>query len=216
MNAPAAQLCLALGAALAGVALAGVAPQKAPPVSYTAPVPVPEPKGPREWRYLVIHHSGSSVGNVAMIQAEHLRRGMENGMAYHFLIGNGSAGLGDGEVAEGRRWRYQLQGGHAHQEDLNEIGIGICLVGNFNRTAPTDAQLRSLAQLVLRLQREFNVADDNIHGHGQYYGEDSDCPGRYFAWERFWKALDLAHEQELERRAGRLAAGAAPPAPKVP
>lgn len=208
--------CLALPVALAWATPADATAPKAPPVSYTAPVPVSEPSGFREWRFIVIHHSASSVGNEAMIQAEHLRRGMENGMAYHFLVGNGSAGLGDGEVVEGRRWKYQLQGGHAHQEQLNEVGIGICLVGNLNRTSPTEAQMRALTRLVLRLQRDFNIPDDSIHGHGQFYGEDSDCPGKNFSWERFWTGLDLAHELELNQKAARLAAGASPPAPKVP
>lgn len=213
---PIPMLGLALVTVLTWSVWAGVAPQKHPVVSYSAPVPVPEPTGFRDWQYILIHHSASSVGNVAMIQAEHLRRGMENGMAYHFLIGNGSAGLGDGEVAEGRRWKYQLQGGHAHQDVLNEAGIGICLVGNLNRTSPTEAQLRALARLVLRLQRDFNIADENIHGHGQFFGEDSDCPGRNFSWERFWKGMDLAHEEEVARRSGRLAAVTPPPSPKVP
>ncbi|MFZ4693962.1 MAG: peptidoglycan recognition family protein [Verrucomicrobiia bacterium] len=209
-------LGLVLVAELAWSVGVGVVDPKQSAVSYSAPVPVAEPTGFREWQYLVIHHSGSSAGNVAMIQAEHLRRGMENGMAYHFLIGNGSVGLGDGEVAEGRRWKYQLQGGHAHQEPLNEVGIGICLVGNFNRTTPTEAQMRALANLVLRLQRDFNIADEGIHGHGQYFGEDSDCPGRNFSWDRFWNHLDLAHEREFSPRAGPLAAGVPPPTPKAP
>ncbi|MCC7518178.1 MAG: N-acetylmuramoyl-L-alanine amidase [Verrucomicrobiae bacterium] len=211
MNFLTALTSLAFAAWIGESAFAGVAPARPSAPFYSAPVPVPEPKGFREWRYLVIHHSGSSVGNVAMLQAEHLRRGMENGLAYHFLIGNGSAGLRDGEVAEGRRWRYQLQGGHTHQPELNEVGIGICLVGNFNRTSPTDAQWRALAQLALRLQREFNIPDDHIHGHGQYFGEDSDCPGKNFAWERLWKAMDAAFERERTPQSDRLASGATPP-----
>ncbi len=209
MNAFLKKVCLLFGAAAAAVPLMGTTPRKPAPIAYTAPVPVAEPDAPRVWRYLVIHHSGSSVGNVAMIQAEHLRRGMENGMAYHFLIGNGSAGLGDGEIAEGRRWKYQLQGGHAHQDSLNQTGIGICLVGNFNRAAPTAAQWRALARLVVDLQREFNIADDHIHGHGQYFGEDSDCPGKNFDWDRFWGAVVLAQEQDDGRSKEPLAAGGA-------
>ncbi len=147
----------------------------------------------RVWRYIVIHHSGAASGNEAIIEAEHLRRGMENGMAYHFLIGNGSAGLGDGEVVEGRRWKRQIQGGHAHQDYLNECGIGICLVGNLNLRAPTERQMRSLTQLVLKLQERFQIPDDNIHGHGEFYGEDSECPGHFFNWVVFRERLNALY-----------------------
>jgi len=148
----------------------------------------------RIWRYMVIHHSGSSVGNEEIIEAGHIQRGMENGMAYHFLIGNGSARLGDGKVAEGRRWKQQLQGGHSHQDCLNEHGIGICLVGDVNRKEPTAQQLQSLASLVLKLQARFHIPDDDIHGHGEFYGEDTDCPGRRFPWRAFWSRVDALYQ----------------------
>ncbi len=165
--------------------------------AHSAPVPVPKPIKMREWHYIVIHHSGAFSGNEATIEADHLRRGMENGMAYHFLIGNGSTGLGDGEVREGHRWKYQLPGGHCHQEFLNTYGIGICLVGNFNRKGPTPNQIKSLAALLFRLQAQFYISDENIHGHGQFYGEDSDCPGKLFPWANLWASLNKIYEFQL-------------------
>ena len=166
-------------------------------VLYTKPVETPLPSKMREWRYIVIHHSGSSCGNEDIIQTDHLRRGMENGMAYHFLIGNGSAGLGDGQIVEGHRWKYQLQGGHCHQDYLNEYGIGICFVGNFNRKGPTFEQTKSFFKLVLHLQEEFQIPDDHIHGHGEFYGEDSDCPGRLFPWRDLSPTLNAAYDGSL-------------------
>ncbi|MBI4024943.1 MAG: N-acetylmuramoyl-L-alanine amidase [Verrucomicrobia bacterium] len=160
--------------------------------SYARPEPAPIPTGTREWRYIVIHHSGATKGNEDIIQTGHLHRGMENGMAYHFLIGNGSAGLGDGAIVEGHRWKFQLQGGHCHQDHLNDCGIGICLIGNFNRKGPTARQMASLGKLLLRLQTEFHIPEEYIHGHGQFYGEDSDCPGRLFSWTNLWTSLNSA------------------------
>jgi N-acetylmuramoyl-L-alanine amidase len=159
-------------------------------ISYTKPVPLEEPKGMRDWKFIVIHHSGAMVGNEKIIEMGHLQRGMENGMAYHFLIGNGSAGLKDGQVVEGRRWKYQIQGGHSHQDLLNEKGIGICLVGNFSRKLPSDSQLKALSELILKLQAEFGIPDEKIHGHGHYLGEESDCPGKIFPWQTLWASLD--------------------------
>ncbi len=151
----------------------------------------------RPWRYIVIHHSGANSGNENIIESGHLQRGMENGMAYHFLIGNGSAGLKDGAIVEGRRWKYQIHGGHCHQDYLNEYGIGICFVGNFSSREPTPLQLKSLTELVLRLQKQFSIPDSHVLGHGQFYGEDSDCPGKLFPWTKFWSNLDKTYQLQL-------------------
>ena len=42
----------------------------------------------------------------------HKARGMKNGLAYHFVISNGSRKAYDGEVYIGNRWKAQLDGGH--------------------------------------------------------------------------------------------------------
>ena len=55
-------------------------------------------------------------------------RHMENGLAYHFVIGNGS-GMGDGDIGIGSRWTKQLDGGHLTSERQNQVSLGICLVG---------------------------------------------------------------------------------------
>ena len=62
------------------------------------------PVRPGRWQYIVIHHSGVDTGTVKAMDKYHREvRHMENGLAYHFVIGNGS-GMGDGEIAVGRRW----------------------------------------------------------------------------------------------------------------
>lgn len=182
---------------LIGVVAIALSYRHAFSVSYSKPVPAVQPAKMREWRYIVIHHSGSSTGNEEVIQEDHLRRGMENGMAYHFLIGNGTLKLSDGEVVEGRRWKYQIHGGHCHQDFLNQYGIGICLVGNFKNKMPTAKQEKALAELIYSLQREFHIPDDHVHGHGEYYGEDTDCPGKQFPWNKFWASLQTVHETML-------------------
>ena len=56
----------------------------------------------RNWKHIVIHHTASEGGSVAVIHAEHLSRKDKNGnhwkgIGYHFLIGNGT-GMSDGEI----------------------------------------------------------------------------------------------------------------------
>lgn len=107
---------------------------------------------PGKWRYIVIHHSATRNGSAKSMENYHrFKRRMENGLAYHFVIGNG-LGMRDGEIAIGNRWKRQIKGGHLASNALNEKSIGICLVGNFENSRPTTQQMKSLYALVTYLQ----------------------------------------------------------------
>lgn len=131
------------------------------------------------WRYIVIHHSATKQGTAFSMDLDHRRRGMENGLAYHFVIGNGR-GTRDGVIEVGGRWKRQIKGGHLASERLNEISIGICLVGNFNETRPTQAQMRSLRALVQYLMMRSRTTPAAIKLHRQINTKPTECPGRQF------------------------------------
>jgi len=141
------------------------------------------------WRYIVIHHSATPVGNAARFHIEHLHRGMANGLAYHFVINNGTAGRRDGQVETGSRWTRQLPGGHCHQAWMNERGIGICLVGDFSRRPPSARQMSALVSLVHTLRKRYGIPIENVRGHGHCPGENTRCPGRAFPWTEFKRRL---------------------------
>ena len=85
----------------------------------------------RRWRYIIVHNSGTRQGNAKAFDYYHrFVRRMPNGLAYHFVIGNGTSS-GDGEIEIGNRWRRQINGGHVHSDYLNSIALGICLVRRF-------------------------------------------------------------------------------------
>src|SRR5689334_10628503 len=45
----------------------------------------------REWRYVVVHHSAGPSGNAAEFDKFHREeKHWENGLGYHFVIGNGN------------------------------------------------------------------------------------------------------------------------------
>lgn len=149
----------------------------------------PEPVAVRQWEFIVIHHSATDSGSAARFDEAHRARGMINGLAYHFVIDNGTDGRPDGYIETGLRWMRQMHGGHCRQAHINEKGIGICLVGNFSRSRPTPKQLDSLALLIRGLQEQFGIADDQILAHGEIFGERSECPGINFPWDELNQRL---------------------------
>ncbi|MBX7169178.1 MAG: N-acetylmuramoyl-L-alanine amidase [Pirellulales bacterium] len=137
---------------------------------------------PRPWRYLVLHHSASEHGDVESIDAAHRQRTDRAGqpwlgIGYHFVVGNGQ-GMADGLVEPTFRWREQLHGAHAGDREHNEQGIGICLVGDFDRVPPTERQLAATTALVTALADRFQIKRSEILRHREL--KETACPGRLF------------------------------------
>ena len=135
------------------------------------------------WKYIVVHNSGTRQGNARIFDYyhRHVRR-MPNGLAYHFVIGNGTS-TGDGQIEIGNRWVVQLAGGHVHSDYLNYISIGICLVGDFNRDLPTRAQYEALDELIRYLRQRVGKVDGRysiVLGHKEINPRPTDCPGNRF------------------------------------
>jgi LysM repeat protein len=131
------------------------------------------------WKRIVVHHSAIKYGNAKKYDAAHRQRGMQNGLAYHFLIGNG-IDSGDGEIEVGPRWKKQLLGGHVKSYNLNLTAIGICLVGNFEQTHPSQKQLDAFTQLMDWLQGDVLKKKTQFAGHKELKGEQTICPGKNF------------------------------------
>lgn len=132
------------------------------------------------WKYIVIHHSATDSGTLKGMDRYHRdERHMENGLAYHFLIGNGH-GMDDGDIAIGQRWTDQLHGGHLASESLNQNSIGICLVGNFDVRRPTEQQLTSLRNLVDYLVERCALPTSALRTHQQINPIHTRCPGSKF------------------------------------
>ena len=145
---------------------------------------------PGRWKYIVIHHSAVDTGTVRAMDRYHRDvRHMENGLAYHFVIGNGS-GMRDGEVAVGHRWTGQLDGGHLASEAQNRIALGICLVGNFDRHPPSASQMASLKALVEALLSRCKLEPAAVKTHQQINTVGTRCPGSRFPYRSFLASLE--------------------------
>jgi outer membrane biosynthesis protein TonB len=142
------------------------------------------------WKFIIIHNSGTRQGNARAFDYYHRRvRRMQNGMAYHFVVGNGTSS-GDGQIEIGDRWRRQINGGHVHSDYLNNISIGICLVGDFNRHRPTSAQMEATEELIKYLRERCGKADGRAIGVRPHREMNpprwaTDCPGDAFPYGWF-------------------------------
>jgi hypothetical protein len=142
----------------------------------------------QRWQAIVIHHSGTVVGNPGTIDAQHKSLGLD-GLGFHFVIGNGS-GYGDGDIEVGYRWLDQLPGAHVggeHAEWFNRNAIGICLVGDGRRRPFTEQQTRRLVQIVSALAERLEIPADRIYLHSDLAPTDS--PGRLFPEAAFREQL---------------------------
>jgi hypothetical protein len=142
------------------------------------------------WQFIVVHNSGTRQGNAAAFDYYHRNiRRMRNGLAYHFVIGNGTS-TGNGEIEVGDRWRRQINGGHVHSDYLNNISLGICLVGDFNRDQPTRAQLDCCEELIRYLRQRCGKIDNHyplVKPHREMNPPrwPTDCPGDAFPYSWF-------------------------------
>lgn len=138
------------------------------------------------WKYIVVHNSGTRQGNARIFDVYHRRvRKMTNGLAYHFVIGNGSSS-GNGEIEIGDRWTRQINGGHVASDYLNNIALGICLVGDLNRDKPTPQQLDALDELITYLRGRVGKIKGKqaiVKGHKEINPKPTDCPGDRFDLE---------------------------------
>ena len=137
------------------------------------------------WQYVIVHNSGTRQGNARIFANYHRNvRKMKNGLAYHFVIGNGTSS-GDGEIEIGPRWTGQINGGHVASDYLNNIGIGICFVGDFNRDVPTRAQLAALEELITYLRKRVGRSKGRVlvvKAHREINPKPTDCPGNRFPY----------------------------------
>jgi N-acetylmuramoyl-L-alanine amidase len=115
---------------------------------------------------LAVHHSALPPGKgPAEIQALHQgTRGFAD-IGYHFLID------ADGTLFEGRELRVR----GAHVGGHNSGTVGVCMLGNFETSQPTLAQIAALGALAAALREAFHLA--HLAGHRDFAGSRTVCPG---------------------------------------
>jgi len=150
----------------------------------------------QRWRYIVIHHSATERGCAATFDKMHREvRGWDE-LGYHFVINNGHGGA-DGKIEVGSRWTKQKWGAHCGgtpNNEYNDYGIGICLVGNFQTRLPSGVQMASLRKLVRFLVGRYHIPRGNAISHRDAPNAATKCPG-----DRLHRHLKSEFAKEIGR-----------------
>lgn len=144
------------------------------------------------WEYLMIHHSLTKDSGTVSWGAIRKYHTDPNGpykmsaIGYHYgieLIGDPSAGSGQGhhEILGGRS--LLEAGAHCYQAGMNSKAIGICVIGNFDAEVPSEGILHQGARLVKMLMEIFKIPVENVVPHSAYAPKS--CPGKLFNMEKF-------------------------------
>lgn len=139
------------------------------------------------WRAIVIHDSRTLSGSYDSIDKAHRRTGKE-GCGYHLVVNNGTGG-DDGRIEVGYRWRFQQAGDYltgANSGWYHQNAIGICIVGDADTQAFTDAQMRELTWLTQQLQKKYNIPTEYVFVD---VGSDAEGGATYFSDAHFRAGL---------------------------
>jgi len=143
------------------------------------------------WSHIIVHHSltkDSGTVSWQAIRRYHLGLGWDR-VGYHF----GVEAVGSGfEVLLGRS--LLMRGAHCRELHMNEHGIGVCFVGNYDLNAPGTKLLETADPLIHWLMEVYKIPTENILGHREVgrlagfewtAGEYKTCPGRLWNMDDF-------------------------------
>lgn len=125
--------------------------------------------------YIIVHCSATESGSVQAFRDYHVKHNGWRDIGYHWVIGNGH-GMPDGQIEPGRE---ELDLG-AHCLGYNDTSIGICIVGNTDKTPPTIAQYEMLVSKLVQLCQKYMIPTSHILGHRETpsgKAEGKTCPG---------------------------------------
>lgn len=139
-----------------------------------------------QWEKIVIHSLGEKEVSLSNLERHHKKiLGFQEGVAWHFLIGDGSA-LENGEIYPTNRWEKQLLG-KAFRQHSEEGALHICLLGKEDTPASKE-QLKALDELLTMLLNRHSSAE--IYAHSALEPTPRPCPG---------EKISLLHWQQLEQ-----------------
>lgn len=142
--------------------------------------------------HIVIHHSlTKDSGTVSWnaIRRFHVQELGWRDIGYHLGIEwvKDATGAGHYEALIGRD--FLMDGAHCVQQSMNTVGLGVCVVGDFDAALPTTELLHFTARHVRALARLHGIEPDArfIRRHSDFAPKS--CPGIQFPWRQFLRML---------------------------
>lgn len=122
--------------------------------------------------YIIVHHTGGTdsqplldTSHFTFKQCDDLHKAKFDMLSslgfyvgYHYYIEK------DGKLYQARKDNEE----GAHTKGKNTSSIGICLAGNFDSTLPTEAQIKTLKELVAKKMKEHNIPISNLYPHRKF------------------------------------------------
>ena len=136
--------------------------------------------------FVIIHHSATPDGQTfswGSIRKFHVVERKWRNIGYHL----GTELVGDAyENILGRDW--DDVGAHCPEGGMNVVGLGWCIVGNYDLTPPSEALWKHIVGTARYLSRYLDIHATNFIGHGEaqkaYGVQTKSCPGKFFNMDR--------------------------------
>jgi N-acetyl-anhydromuramyl-L-alanine amidase AmpD len=149
----------------------------------------------RRWRFIVVHHTAGTTGNLDYIRELHMRKNGWPDIAYHFLINNGSMNTSIGQIQVSGLWEKRSLNYSTKISYVNYLGIAVALVGNFEEHKVHPLQHEALINLLTNLSIQYNVPPEKIIGHNEL--QNTQCPGKHLNMNEVRR--DVARAVERKR-----------------
>ncbi|MCB1322730.1 MAG: N-acetylmuramoyl-L-alanine amidase, partial [Leptospiraceae bacterium] len=131
------------------------------------------------WRWIVVHHSADDIGSMERYRRYHVEVKGWDDIAYHFVINNGSDGTSPGQIEVSDRWISRLHNASTRNAFVNQFGIAVVVVGNFELHGMHPLQKEALIQFLARLSQDYDIPPERIVGHREVQETVTVCPGKY-------------------------------------
>lgn len=130
-----------------------------------------------DWTGIAIHHSATE-DDTEHEDTEAIERFHEGDRGWSDIGYNGLV-----ESVEGF---YEYRNGRgtdtvgAHVKGHNGYLLGLCFVGNYNRSAPNEEILETGANVLFNWMANYGIKLNRVQGHRDWADKDTDCPGTEF------------------------------------
>lgn len=139
-------------------------------------------------KYIAIHHSASTSGTVEGFANYHVNSLGWAGIGYHYVIDK------QGVI----HWCNNVETISYHVGNSNSVAVGICMIGDFTKEKPTDAQYKATLQLTKKLMSELNISVNNVKGHKEFPNNYTACPA--IDMNKFRKDVNNSSSQYTEAK----------------